>query len=56
VAAEATGVERVLAQSIAWKPAGRGAAVEEHERQVPYGGGVALRYGQLYGPELRLLH
>jgi uncharacterized protein YbjT (DUF2867 family) len=50
-AAAAAGVERFLAQSIAWRPAGRGAAVDEHERQVLDAGGVVLRYGQLYGPD-----
>jgi uncharacterized protein YbjT (DUF2867 family) len=51
VAAAAAGVERFVAQSIAWRPLGRGAAVEEHERQVLDAGGVVLRYGQLYGPD-----
>jgi uncharacterized protein YbjT (DUF2867 family) len=49
-AAQAAGVGRLLAQSIAWRPAGRGEVVEEHERQVLEFGGVVLRYGQLYGP------
>jgi hypothetical protein len=49
-AAAAASVERFLAQSIAWRPPGRGAAVDEHERQVLDAGGVVLRYGQLYGP------
>jgi hypothetical protein len=52
LAAAATArAERFLAQSIAWKPTGRGAAVEEHERQVLDAGGLVLRYGQLYGPD-----
>lgn len=41
---------RVLAQSIAWTPPGRGAAVAGHEQQVLDVGGVLVRYGQLYGP------
>ena len=49
-AARAAGAEHLLAQSIAWTPAGRGDAVEEHERQVLDAGGVVVRYGQLYGP------
>jgi nucleoside-diphosphate-sugar epimerase len=49
-AAQAAGAERFLAQSIAWVPAGAGAAREEHERLVLDAGGVVLRYGQLYGP------
>jgi uncharacterized protein YbjT (DUF2867 family) len=49
-AAAAASVERFLAQSIAWRPSGRGAVVDEHERQVLDAGGVVLRYGQLYGP------
>jgi hypothetical protein len=50
-AAAAASVERFLAQSIAWRPPGRGGAVDEHERQVVDAGGVVLRYGQLYGPD-----
>jgi nucleoside-diphosphate-sugar epimerase len=49
-AAKAAGATRFLAQSIAWRPAGRGAAVEQLERQVLEAGGVVIRYGQLYGP------
>jgi nucleoside-diphosphate-sugar epimerase len=49
-AARAAEAEHLLAQSIAWTPAGRGDAVEEHERQVLDAGGVVVRYGQLYGP------
>jgi uncharacterized protein YbjT (DUF2867 family) len=49
-AAKVANVERFLAQSIAWRPPGRGAAVDELERQVLDAGGVVLRYGQLYGP------
>jgi hypothetical protein len=49
-AAKAAGAARFLAQSIAWRPAGRGAAVVELERQVLERKGVVIRYGQLYGP------
>ena len=50
-AARAAGVERFLAQSIAWElPPGRGASVHEHEQAVLDAGGVVVRYGQLYGP------
>lgn len=49
-AARAAGAEHVVAQSIAWRPPGRGEAVDELERQVLAVGGVVVRYGQLYGP------
>lgn len=49
-AAQAAGVRRLLAQSIAWRPTGRGEVVEQHERRVLAAGGVVVRYGQLYGP------
>src|SRR5262249_19274429 len=49
-AAEAAGASRFIAQSIAWRPRGRGEALDEHERQVLDFGGVVARYGQLYGP------
>jgi len=50
-AAVAADVSRFLAQSIAWQLPGEwGAAVEELERTVLEAGGVALRYGRLYGP------
>jgi len=49
-AATAAGATRFLAQSIAWRPAGRGAAVDELERQALEAGGIVIRYGQLYGP------
>jgi hypothetical protein len=49
-AARAAGARRFLAQSIAWRPAGRGAIVEQHEHQVLHANGVVIRYGQLYGP------
>ena len=51
VAATAAGdVSRLLAQSIAWRPTGRGDVIEEHARLVLDAGGVVIRYGQLYGP------
>jgi UDP-glucose 4-epimerase len=49
-AARAVGARRFVAQSIAWRPAGRGEAVDAHERQVLDVGGVVVRFGQLYGP------
>lgn len=49
-AAKAAGAARVLAQSIAWTPPGRGEAVAWHEAAVLDAGGVVVRYGQLYGP------
>jgi uncharacterized protein YbjT (DUF2867 family) len=49
-AAQASGASRFVAQSIAWRPAGRAGAVDQHERQVLDIGGVVARYGQLYGP------
>jgi hypothetical protein len=49
-AAGAAGAGHFLAQSIAWRPPGRGGAVDEHERLVLEIGGVVVRYGQLYGP------
>jgi hypothetical protein len=49
-AAGTAGAGHFLAQSIAWRPPGRGGAVEEHERLVLEIGGVVVRYGQLYGP------
>lgn len=50
-AARSAGAHRLLAQSIAWRPAGRAEAVDEHERQILAAGGLVLRYGQLYGPD-----
>jgi uncharacterized protein YbjT (DUF2867 family) len=50
-AARAAGAEHVMAQSIAWRPRGRGGAVDELERQVLAHEGVVVRYGQLYGPD-----
>jgi NAD(P)-dependent dehydrogenase (short-subunit alcohol dehydrogenase family) len=49
-AAASAGAEHFLAQSIAWRPRGRGGVVDEHERVVLEIGGVVVRYGQLYGP------
>jgi UDP-glucose 4-epimerase len=49
-AAKAAGAGRFVAQSIAWRPEGRRAIVDRHERQVLEIGGVIARYGQLYGP------
>ena len=49
-AAAAAGAGHFLAQSIAWRPAGRAQGVEEHESRVLDAGGVVVRYGQLYGP------
>jgi uncharacterized protein YbjT (DUF2867 family) len=49
-AARAAGVDRFIAQSISWEPAGGVDAVHEHEQSVLDAGGVVLRYGQLYGP------
>ena len=49
-AASTAGAGHFLAQSIAWRPPGRGAALDEHERLVLEIGGVIVRYGQLYGP------
>ena len=49
-AAQAAGVERFIAQSIAFSAPGAGRAVKRHERMVLDAGGVVLRYGWLYGP------
>lgn len=49
-AMKAAGAERLIAQSIAWRPPGAGEAVEEHERLVLDAGGVVLEYGTFYGP------
>jgi hypothetical protein len=48
-AARTAGAIRFLAQSIAWRPPGRGEVVEQHEQQVLAIGGVIVRYGRLYG-------
>lgn len=49
-AALAAGGARMLAQSIAWTPPGRGNTVAWHEAAVLDAGGVMVRYGQFYGP------
>jgi hypothetical protein len=49
-AVRAAGAGHFLAQSIAWRPAGRARGIEEHESRVLDAGGVVVRYGQLYGP------
>ena len=50
-AAKAAGAARFYAQSIAWElPGERGVATHAFERTVLDGGGVVIRYGQLYGP------
>lgn len=51
-AARASGVGRIIAQSIAWElPPGAGAdAVAYLEQAVLGAGGTVLRYGQFYGP------
>jgi nucleoside-diphosphate-sugar epimerase len=49
-AATAATSDRFVAQSIAWRPPGRGEVVDLHERMVLDTGGVVVRYGQLYGP------
>ena len=50
-AAESAAAERFVAQSIAWRPEGREAIVDAHERRVLEIGGVIARYGRLYGPD-----
>lgn len=50
-AARAAGVQRLVAQSVAWQLQGpAGEAVADLEEQVLGFGGVVVRYGQLYGP------
>ena len=49
-AMKAAGADRLIAQSIAWRPPAGGEAVEEHERLVLDAGGVVLEYGTFYGP------
>lgn len=53
-AARQAGADRLLAQSLAFKPPGAGRAVAAHERMVLEFGGVVLRYGWLYGPGTHL--
>jgi UDP-glucose 4-epimerase len=49
-AAMTAGAGRFVAQSVAWRPAGRGEIVDIHERLVLEIDGVVARYGRLYGP------
>lgn len=49
-AAHEAEASRFLAQSIAWRPAGRAAVIDEHEEAVLGADGVVVRYGQFYGP------
>ncbi|WP_327144055.1 NAD-dependent epimerase/dehydratase family protein [Nocardia sp. NBC_01327] len=50
-AAEAVGVTRIIAQSVAWEMTGEGQVSKEFlEKSVRAAGGVVLRYGQFYGP------
>ncbi len=49
-AMRAAGAERLIAQSIAWRPPAGGESVEEHERLVLDAAGVVLEYGTFYGP------
>jgi nucleoside-diphosphate-sugar epimerase len=49
-AMRAAGAERLIAQSIAWRPPAGGEAVEEHERLVLEVGGLVIEYGTFYGP------
>jgi len=49
-AMRAAGAERLIAQSIAWRPPAGGEAVEEHERLVLEAGGLVIEYGIFYGP------
>ena len=55
-AAKAAAAERFVAQSIAWRPEGREAIVDAHERRVLEIGGVIARYGRLYGPDTYYEH
>ncbi len=49
-AMNAAAADRLIAQSIAWRPPAGAEAVEEHERLVLDAGGVVLEYGTFYGP------
>jgi NAD(P)-dependent dehydrogenase (short-subunit alcohol dehydrogenase family) len=49
-AATSAGATHFVAQSIAWRPPGRGGVVDFHEEQVLEIGGVVARYGRIYGP------
>jgi hypothetical protein len=55
-AAKAAGAGRFVAQSIAWRPQGRGSIIDRLERQVLEIGGVIARYGRLYGPDTYYEH
>jgi nucleoside-diphosphate-sugar epimerase len=44
------GAQRLIAQSIAWRPPAGGEAVEEHERLVLEADGLVIEYGTFYGP------
>jgi uncharacterized protein YbjT (DUF2867 family) len=51
-AAQAAGVARFVAQSVAWTiPGDGGVAVRDLERAVAEIDGLVLRYGQFYGPD-----
>ena len=50
-ASRAAGARRLIAQSVAWEPAGEGAVAKaELERMTLGAGGVVLRYGRFHGP------
>ncbi|MGZ4376009.1 MAG: epimerase, partial [Gaiellaceae bacterium] len=50
-AASAAGVDRFIAQSVAWTiPGDGGVAVADLEGMVLDAGGIVVRYGQFYGP------
>ena len=55
-AAKAAAAGRFIAQSIAWRPEGREAIVDAHERRVLEIGGVIARYGRFYGPDTYYEH
>lgn len=50
VAMNAAGADRLIAQSIAWRPPAGAEAVDEHERLVLEVGGLVIEYGTFYGP------
>jgi uncharacterized protein YbjT (DUF2867 family) len=50
-AARAAGVQRFIAQSVAWRIRGKGGvAVDDMEQMVLDAGGTIVRYGQFFGP------
>ena len=49
-AAQGSGAQRFVAQSIAWRPPAGAETVEAHERMVLDAGGVVIEYGTFYGP------